>query len=152
MLHAISPATMPGMPGSAHLHQRPPLVTAVGIIGILAGGVPFIEIAAILASPRFSAFFLSLAGAIVPLGTAAMFALLLSVGVIDLVLGIGILMRYRPAMIGMILRSIIGIAFDYINFQAHNPVGALFGFAVNVLLVVVLLLPKSRTWFWPARQ
>ena len=127
---------------------RPPLVTAVGIVGIVAGAFPLIEIAAMLVSPRFSAFFLPLAQAIVPLGTAPIILLLLAVGIIDIALGIGALLRYRLASVGMILRSIVGIQIDYINFQAHNPAGALFGLAVNVGIVGILLLPKSRAWFW----
>src|SRR5262249_28118540 len=143
---------MTAMPQTTPLQRRPALVTAVAVVAILAGSVSLLEITGLLVSPRFSEFFLPLAQAIVPLGTAALFALLLTVGVIDVVLGIGILMRYRAAMIGMLLRSIIGVAFDFINFQAHNPVGALLGFVVNIGIVVVLLLPKSRIWFWPPRQ
>jgi hypothetical protein len=120
----------------------------VGIVGIVAGTFPIIELAALLVSRRFSAFFLPVVHAIIPLGTVGLLALLLIVGVIDVVLGVGILLRYRSAMIGMILRSIVGVPIDYINFQAHNQAGALFGLAVNLGVVVLLLLPKSRTWFW----
>jgi hypothetical protein len=74
-----------------------------------------------LVSPRFSAFFLRLAQAIVPLGTAPIILLLLAVGIIDIALGIGTLLTYRLALVGMILRSVVGISIDYINFQAHNP-------------------------------
>jgi hypothetical protein len=143
---------MTEMPPTASPQRRPPLVTAVAVVVILAGIVPLFEITALLVSPRFSEFFLPLVDAIVPLGTAALLALLLAVGVIDVALGIGILMRYRVAMIGMFLRSFVGVVLDYINLQAHNPVGALFGFVVNVGIAVVLLLPKSRTWFWPAAK
>jgi hypothetical protein len=140
------------MPQSAHSQQRPPLVTAVGIIAILAGAVPFIEVIATLTSSRFASFFLPLVREMLPLSTGATLTVLFSVGILDVMLGIGILMRCRVAVFGMVARSFIGFVFDYLTFRAYLPAGALFGFAVNVSLIVVLLLPNSRTWFWPSPQ
>jgi hypothetical protein len=36
-------------------------------------------------------------------------------------------------LVGKILRSILGVALDYLNFQAHNRIGALTGFVVKRL-------------------
>jgi hypothetical protein len=69
------------------------------------------------------------------------------VGIVNVILGIGVLMRYRLAVFGMVAGSFVGFAFDFINFQAHNPAGALLGFAIN--LFIVLCLPTARAWFWP---
>jgi len=140
---------MADMPQTVRPQHRPALVTVVGIIAIVAGTVPFIEVIAALTSSRFASIFLALVHEMLPLSTAATLAVLLAVGVVDVMLGIGVLVRYRSAVIGMVARSLIGFVFDYLTFRAHMPAGALFGFVVNVGIVVVLLLPKSRTWFWP---
>jgi hypothetical protein len=39
------------------------------------------------------------------------------------------------------------VGLDYINFQANNHAGALFGLAVNTFVVWALLHPGSRGWF-----
>jgi hypothetical protein len=140
------------MPQTAPPDDRPPLVTAVAVIAIVAGTVPFAEIIATLTSSRFASFFLPLVREMLPLSTAATLAVHFAVGVVDLMLGVGILLRYRLAVFGMVARSFIGFVFDYLTFRAHIPTGALFGFLVNIGIVVVSLLPKSRTWFRPSHQ
>ena len=75
--------------------RRPPLVAVVGIIAIVAGAVPFIEVAATLTSSRFASFFLGLVREIVQLNTTATLVVLITVGLVDIALGIGVLMRYR---------------------------------------------------------
>jgi hypothetical protein len=127
--------------------RRPPLVTTVGIIGVIAGTFPLIEFAAVLLSPRFSAWFIPLFRSIVPVGPALMLGLLLVIGAIDIVLGLGVLARKHWAVAGMILRSVVTVPFDYINFRAGNQGGALFGLTVSVFIVWALLRYKSRIWF-----
>jgi hypothetical protein len=128
-------------------HQRPPIVTTVGILGIIAGVLPMLEVGAVLASERFRAWFLPLVQAIIPASVAIVIMLLLVTATADLVLGIGVLMRRRWAMLGMILRSILGVGLDCINFQASSHAGALFGLVVNVFVVCAILHPRSRIWF-----
>jgi hypothetical protein len=125
----------------------PVLVTVVGIIGIIAGVVPALEVVGVLSSPRFASMFVPLVRAIVPVAAALLLWLLSAISVVDITLGIGVLFRQRWAMIGMIIRSFLGLSIDYLNSRAHNPAGAIFGFAVNILLILILLLPKSRAWF-----
>ena len=110
------------------------------------------EVVATLTRSRFASFFLALVREMLPLSIGAMLAVLLAVGVVDLMLGIGVLLRYPLAVFGMVARSFIGFAFDYLTFRTHMPAGALFGFLVNVGIVVPLLLPKSRNWFWPTTE
>jgi hypothetical protein len=131
---------------SDQLH-RPGIVTVVGIVTIIAGVFPALEIVAILANERFRAWFLSLIQSVVPISLGGLLVLLLVVSAADIVLGIAVLTRRRWATPGMIFRSILAVGIDYVNFHAGNHAGAAFGFAVNVLLVLALLLPRSRAWF-----
>lgn len=129
------------------LAARPPLVTAVGIIGLVAGIFPVLEVGAVLLSSRFSAWFIPLVHSIVPVSCSVALGLLLGIGAIDVVLGIGVLARKRWAIPGMILRSVATVPIDYVNFRVGNEAGALFGLAVSVFIVWALLRPQSRAWF-----
>jgi Predicted membrane protein (DUF2127) len=129
------------------LAARPPLVTAVGIIGLVAGIFPVLEVGAVLLSPRLSAWLIPLVRSIVPVRRSIALGLLLGIGAIDVVLGIGVLARKRWATPGMILRSVATVPIDYANFRVGNQAGALFGLAVSVFIVWALLRPQSRAWF-----
>jgi hypothetical protein len=127
--------------------RRPHLVTAVGLIGIFAGFFPILELGIVLVSPSFSAFFLPLVQKILPLNTEVILVSFPLIGLGDIVLGAGVLLRRRWAMFGMIIRSVAGILADYLNLQVGNALGAGIAFAVNLILIWALLLPKSRLWF-----
>jgi hypothetical protein len=127
--------------------RRPHLVTAVGLIVIFAGIFPIVELGIMLVSPSFSAFFLPLVQKILPVNTEVMLVSLPLIGLGDIVLGAGVLLRRRWAMFGMILRSVAGILADYLNIQIGNALGAGIAFAVNLFLILALLLPKSRLRF-----
>ena len=47
----------------------------------------------------------------------------------------------------MVLRSIVSVPIDYVNFKAGNHAGALFGLALNVFVVWALLRSDTRLWF-----
>jgi len=126
---------------------RPPLVTTVGILGLVAGAVPVLEAVAVFLSPRFSAWFIPLFQSIVPVRGSVALGLLLLIGAIDIVLGLGVLTRKRWATPGMILRSVATVPIDYLNFRAGNRAGALFGLMVSVFIVWALLRRRTRTWF-----
>ncbi len=140
---------MPKQPESVSPLRRPPIVTTVGIVGIVAGTLPALEVGAVLAIQRFRVWFLPIVHAILPASAAVVLGLLLMIAAADIALGVGVLMRRRWATPGMILRSILGVGLDYINFQANNHAGALFGLAVNAFVVWALLRPGSRGWFRP---
>lgn len=93
-------------PGTAAV-RRPLLVTAVGVIGIVAGIFPLAEIVAILLSARFAAWFLPLMRSILPVSDLFAFTLLFGIAVADIGFGIGVLARKRFARFGMIARSLI---------------------------------------------
>jgi len=129
------------------LAPRPPLVTAVGITGLVAGTFPVLEVAAVLLSPRVSAWFIPLVHSLMPVSRSVALGLLPGIGAIDVVLGFGVLARKRWATPGMILRSVAAVPIDYANFRVGNRAGALVGLTVSVLIVWALLRPKSRAWF-----
>jgi uncharacterized membrane protein (DUF2068 family) len=121
-------------------------VTAVGVIGIVAGVFPLAEVIGILLSARFAAWFLPVMRAIVPSRDSLASTLLFGIAVADISFGIGVLARKPWALYGMILRSVIGLPIDYLNFTAGNRAGALVGLTVNVFIVWVLLRADSRKW------
>jgi hypothetical protein len=127
--------------------RRPLLVTAVGVIGIVAGIFPLAEIVAILLSARFAAWFLPLMRSILPVSDSFAFTLLFGIALADIGFGIGVLACNRFARYGMIARSIIAVPIDYLNFTAGNRAGAFVGLAVSVFIVWALLRADSRSWF-----
>lgn len=129
------------------LGARPRLVSAVGIIALLAGTFPVLEVGAVFLSSRFSAWFIPLVHSIVPVSRSVALGLLLVIGAIDVVLGIGVLARKRWATPGMILRSVATVPIDYANFRVGNQAGALVCLTASVFIVWALLRPKSRAWF-----
>jgi hypothetical protein len=126
---------------------RPPLVTTVGIIGFVAGTFPLLEVGAVLLSPRFSAWFIPLVQSIIRTSGPVMLGLLLGIGAIDIALGLGVLARKPWAAPGMILRSVVAVPIDWVNFRVGNHAGALFGLSVSVFVVWALLRPEARAWF-----
>jgi hypothetical protein len=145
--HAYAPLGI----SAVSANKRPPLITTVGVIGIVAGIFPLVELAAILASARFAAWFLPLVRSILPVSGSVAVAVIGTVAVADLAFGIGVLTAKRWAFYGMILRSVIGVPVDYLNFTAGNRAGALLGLAVNVFIVWALLRSASRMWFSAAQ-
>jgi hypothetical protein len=127
--------------------RRLRLVTAVGVIGIIAGIFPLVELIAVLTSARFAAWFLPLVQSILPVSVSVAVALIGTIAVADLAFGIGVLTAKRWAFYGMIVRSLIGVPVDYVNFTAGNRAGAMVGLAVNVFVVWALLRADSRSWF-----
>ena len=109
-------------------------MTAVGIIGIVAGTVPILEVIAVWLSPRFAAWFLPLMRSILPVRDSLAFSLLFGIALADIGFGIGVLARKRVALYGMIVRSIAGVPVDYVNFAAGNRVGAFVGLSVNLFM------------------
>jgi hypothetical protein len=130
-----------------NVNKRPQLVTAVGVIGIIAGIFPLVELIAILASARFAAWFLPLVRSILPVSVSVAVALMGSIAVADIAFGIGVLTAKRWAFYGMIVRSLIGVPIDYVNFTAGNRAGAIVGLVVNVIVMWALLKADSRSWF-----
>jgi hypothetical protein len=127
--------------------RRPGPVTAVGVIGIIAGSFPLVEFVAMFASARFAAWFLPLVQALLPVPLAVAAGLIFIIAVADILFGIGVLTTQRWAFYGMIARSFIAVPFDYLNFAAGNRAGAFVGFAVSVFIVWALLRADSRWWF-----
>jgi hypothetical protein len=131
--------------------QRPPLVTIVGIIAIVAGMFPLVELTAGAASPRFAAWFLPLVTSMIPLRPSLAIVLVFVIGIVDIALGIGVLAGKTLALYGMVLRSFVAVPFDYLTWRAGSPVGALIGLTVNVFIVWALLRSASRHWFVASR-
>jgi hypothetical protein len=132
--------------------RRPALVTAVGVIGIIAGSFPLVELIALLVSAQFAGWFLPLVQSILPVSVAVTVVSMFVIAVADIAFGIGVLTAKRWACYGMIARSIIAVPFDYLNFTAGNRAGAFVGFAVSVCIVWALLLADSRSWFSAQRS
>jgi hypothetical protein len=131
--------------------RRPPLVTAVGVIGIIAGALPAAEILSVLLSVRFAAWFLPLVRTILPVRVSLALGMLAGIAIADIAFGIGLLARKRLAFYGMLLRSVAGLPIDYLNFTAGNRAGALVGLAVNCFILWALVRASSRLWFNTAR-
>jgi hypothetical protein len=129
------------------LPRRPWVVTAAGIVAIVAGALPAIEVIAMLVSRHFRERFLGLVQTIVPASREVILFLLPVIAAADIILGVGVLTRRRWATPGMILRSVLGVWLDYINFRTGNHVGAVFGLAINIFVVWALLRSPSRAWF-----
>ena len=123
------------------------MVTTVGVIGIVAGVFPLVELTAVAASPRFAAWFLPLLRSMIPTGQSLAIAIVFSIGIADVALGIGVLAGKTLALYGMVLRSFVAVPFDYLTWRAGSPVGALIGLTVNVFIVWALLRSASRHWF-----
>jgi hypothetical protein len=73
--------------------KRPPLVTTVGVIGIIAGVLPLTEIIAVLVSSRFAAWFLPLVRSMLPVSPSVALALLGGIIVADIGFGVGVMAR-----------------------------------------------------------
>jgi hypothetical protein len=129
--------------------RRPPLVTAVGVIGIVAGVVPLVEMVAVVVSAPFAAWFLALVHSILPVRVPVAVTLLIGIAVADIAFGAGVLARRRLGFYGMVVRSLIAIPIDYLNFTAGNRAGALVGLAVSLFVLWALLRSDSRRWFQP---
>jgi hypothetical protein len=130
--------------------RRPRLVTAVGVIGIIAGIVPLAELLAVLASARFAEWLLRLVRSILPVPAPVAVALVALIAVVDITFGIGALVRHRWAFYGMVLRTLLAVPVDLVNFAAGNRAGAAVGLIVNVFVPWALLRAESRVWFRPA--
>jgi len=122
-------------------------VTAAGVIGIIAGALPAAEILSTLLSARFAAWFLPLVLTIFPVRVSLALGMLAGIAIADIAFGIGLLARKRIALYGMLLRSVIGLPIDYLNFMAGNRAGALVGLAVNLFILWALVRASSRLWF-----
>jgi len=127
--------------------RRPPFATGVGVIGVIAGSFPLAEAVAVLVSPRFAAWLLPQVRSILPVPLSVAVVLIVAIAAADLTLGVGVLTGRRWALYGMVLRSVVGVPIDYLNFTAGNPAGAIVGLAVNVFIVWALLRTDSRIWF-----
>jgi hypothetical protein len=71
--------------------HRPRLVTAVGVIGIIAGIVPLAELLAALASARFVEWWLRLVRSILPVPAPVEVTLVALIALVDITFGIGVL-------------------------------------------------------------
>lgn len=130
---------------------RPALATSVGVIGLVAGTLATLEVAAVLASRAFAAKFLPLVHTLLPVTASIALIFMLLIAAIDISLGVGVLARKWWAMVGMIARSLVSVPVDYANFRAGNHAGALFGLAVNIFVVWALLRRETRAWFFNVR-
>jgi hypothetical protein len=126
---------------------RPPLVTAVGVIGLIAGTLPALAVGAVLSSPRFSAWFIPLVHSPFPATRSVAVGLLLGTGAVDISLGTGVLARKHWATPRMVLRSIARVPIDYVNFRFGNQAGALVGLTVSAFIAWALLRRQARAWF-----
>ncbi len=122
-------------------------MTAAGVIGIIAGALPAAEILSTLLSARFAAWFLPLVRTILPVRVSLALGMLAGIAIADIAFGISLLARKRIALYGTLLRSVIGLPIDYLNFMAGNRAGALVGLAVNLFILWALVRASSRLWF-----
>jgi hypothetical protein len=123
------------------------LVTTAGVIGIVAGLFPLVETVAVLVSAQFAAWFLALIHSILPVRESVVLMMLISIGLADIAFGVGVLARKRLGFYGMVVRSLIAIPIDYLNFTAGNRAGALVGLAVSLFVLWALARSDSRRWF-----
>ena len=87
-----------------------------------------------------------------PISQSLALAVVFTIGIVDLALGLGVLARTRVALYGMVLRSAIAVPFDYLTSRAGYPGGALVGLGANGFIVWALLRPDSRRWFGRRQQ
>jgi hypothetical protein len=123
------------------------LVTIVGVICIVAGLFPGLEAVAALVSSTFAAWFLSLVRAVLPVGLSTLVVVMVVVSTFDVALGIGTITRWHWAPAGMVIRCVVALPVEDLNFQAGNRIGAAIGLGVSLFMTWALLRPASREWF-----
>ena len=121
----------------------------MGVIGIVAGAVPLVETVALVLSAQFAAWFLALVRSILPVRVPVALTLLIGIAAADIAFGVGVLARKRLGFYGMVVRSLIALPIDYLNFKAGNGAGAFAGLAVSLFVLWALLRSDSRRWFPP---
>jgi hypothetical protein len=122
--------------------KRPVRVTIVGALGIIAG---VSDCSGLLLSRPFAARFVPVFRA-VPLNWNEMLSTLLAIALIDMALGLGVVLRSRLALFGMLARTLVAFYFDYLTLKWERRRGCDW-YCSQPIRSLGVAHTESRAWF-----